>query len=101
MTFQLDESQRGALRAFCDTIVPPIDRQPDPGGLWRAAATDLGSDAGVEELIAGIPDEVVRGGLVELLDVIVPQGLDPAPSHLPPGQLDRNLPPAVPDPLAG
>src|SRR2546423_15227507 len=101
MTFQLDESQRGALRAFCDTIVPPIDHQPDPGGLWRAAATDLGIDAGVEELIAGIPDEAVRGGPVELLHVTVPQGLAPAPGPRPREQAVPHPHPAPPDRAPG
>jgi len=101
MTFQLDESQRAAVRAFCDTIVPSVEHEPDPGGLWRTSATDLGVDAGVEELIAGIPDEVIRGGLVELLDVIADQGLDRAPSQLSREQIIRNLQLASPDAAAG
>src|SRR5205823_1397575 len=85
------ESQRAPLRAFCDTIVPSVEHEPDPGGLWRTSATDLGVEAGVEELIAGIPDEVIRGGLVELLDVIADQGLDKAPSQLSREQIVRTL----------
>jgi choline dehydrogenase-like flavoprotein len=101
MTFQLDESQRGALRAFCETIVPHVERDPDPEGFWRTAATDLGVDAGVAELIAGIPDEVIRGGLAQLLDVIAAQGLERAPSQLSREQLVRNLQLASPDAAAG
>jgi choline dehydrogenase-like flavoprotein len=101
MEFQLTEGQRAALRAFCDTIVPRIEREPDPHGFWGARATDLGVDAGVAELIAGIPDEVVRGGLVQLLDVIVAQGLDTAPSQASREQLIRNLQLASPDAAAG
>src|SRR5919199_4648286 len=101
MEFQLTEGQRAALRAFCDTIVPRIEREPDPHGFWGARATDLGVDAGVAELIAGIPDEVVRGGLVQLLDVIVAQGLDKAPSQASREQLIRNLQLASPDAAAG
>jgi choline dehydrogenase-like flavoprotein len=101
MEFQLSESQRAALRAFCDTIVPRVEREPDPHGFWGATAGDLGVDAGVAELIAGIPDEVVRGGLVQLLDVIVAQGLPTAPSQLSREQLIRNLQLASPDAAAG
>jgi choline dehydrogenase-like flavoprotein len=101
MTFQLDESQRGALRAFCDTIVPRIEREPDPEGFWGTTASALGVDAGVAELIEGIPDEVVRGGLVQLLDVIAAQGVDRAPSQLSREQLVRNLELASPGAAAG
>src|SRR5437763_369384 len=101
MTFQLDESQRAALRAFCDTVVPRVEHDPDPHNLWRACATDLDVDAGVEELIGGIPDEVIRGGLVELLGVIADQGLDKAPSQLSREQIVHNLQLASPDAAAG
>jgi choline dehydrogenase-like flavoprotein len=101
MEFQLSEGQRAALCAFCDTIVPPVAREPDPNGFWRAQASDLGVDAGVAELIAGIPDEVVRGGLVQLLDVIAAQGLATAPSQASREQLIRNLQLASPDAAAG
>ncbi|HEX8073602.1 MAG TPA: hypothetical protein VF545_01340, partial [Thermoleophilaceae bacterium] len=101
MTIQLDDSKRGALRAFCDTIVPRVERQPDPHGFWGRSACDIGVDAGVEELIAGIPDEVIRGGLVQLIDVLASQGLDRAPSQLSREQLIRNLELASPDAAAG
>src|SRR5918912_2273678 len=98
---QLDEKRRAALRAFCQTIVPRVERDPDPHGFWRTTATDLGVDGGVAELIEGIPDEVVRGGLMELLDVIAAQGLDKAPTQLSREQLVRNLQLASPDAAAG
>src|SRR5256714_9994783 len=101
MTFQLSDSQRGALRAFCDTIVPSVEREPDPNGFWSVCASDLQIPAGVEELISGIPDEVVRGGLVQLLDVLGSQGLDRAPSQLSREQLVTNLQLASPDAAAG
>jgi choline dehydrogenase-like flavoprotein len=101
MEFQLSESQRAALRAFCDTIVPRVEREPDPQGFWGATASDLGVDGGVAELIAGIPDEVIRGGLVQLLDVIAAQGVQAAPSQLSREQLIRNLQLASPDAAAG
>jgi choline dehydrogenase-like flavoprotein len=101
MTAQLSEGQRRALSAFCDTIVPAIERDPDPEGFWGARASALGVDAGVAELIEGIPDEVIRGGLCQLLDVIASQGLDRAPSQLSREQLVRNLQLASPDAAAG
>src|SRR5205823_3875673 len=84
-----------------DTVVPRVEHDPDPHNLWRACATDLGVDAGVEELIGGIPDEVIRGGLVELLGVIADQGLDKAPSQLSREQIVHNLQLASPDAAAG
>ena len=36
MTTQLDDSKRGALRAFCETIVPRVERDPDPYG-WSSS----------------------------------------------------------------
>ena len=101
MTIQLDDTQRGALRAFCETIVPRVERDPDPEGFWRTAATDLGVDAGVAELIAGIPDEVIRGGLAQLLDALASQGLERMPSQLSREQLIRNMQLASPDAAAG
>ena len=101
MEFQLSESQRGALRAFCDTIVPSIERAPDPEGLWARKASELGVDSGAAELIEGIPDEVVRGGLCQLLDVIAAQGVGNAPSQASREQLIRNLTLASPDAAAG
>ena len=101
MTMQLDDSQREALRAFCDTIVPSVERDPDPEGLWSRCASDLGVPGGVEELIAGIPDEVIRGGLLELLSVLESQGIARMPSQLSREQIVRNLELASPDAAAG
>ena len=36
----LTDTQRTTLRLFCDTIVPRIDREPDPHGHWARTATD-------------------------------------------------------------
>ena len=43
----LTDTQRATLRLFCDTIVPRIDRDPDPGGFWARTATEIGVDQGV------------------------------------------------------
>ncbi|MEA2399370.1 MAG: hypothetical protein QOK25_2926 [Thermoleophilaceae bacterium] len=101
MTIQLDDSQRATLRAFCETIVPRVERDPDPHGFWARTATDVGVDAGAAELILGIPDEVIRGGLMQLLDVLGEQGIDRAPTQLSREQLIRNMQLASPDAAAG
>jgi choline dehydrogenase-like flavoprotein len=98
---QLTESQREALRAFCDTIVPPIEREPDPNGFWARKASDLGVDAAVADLVLGIPDEVVRGGLLELLDVLAAQNIARGLSQPSREQIIRNLQLASPDAAAG
>ena len=97
----LNESQRAALEAFCDTIVPRIEHGDDPDGLWARAASDLGIAAAVEELIGQIPDEVTRGGLLQLLDVLDGQGLRTAPSQLSREQILRNIMFASPDGAMG
>src|SRR5829696_7073063 len=71
----LNESQRAALEAFCDTVVPSIERDDDPHGHWARKASDLMIAAAVEDLIGQIPDEVTRGGMLQLLDVLDAQGL--------------------------
>jgi choline dehydrogenase-like flavoprotein len=99
---QLSDSQRETLRAFCDTIVPSIERQPDPEGFWGRKASDLGVDVAAADLIAQIPDETVRGGLMELLDVLASQGIaEAAKSQLSREQTIRNLQLASPDAAAG
>jgi choline dehydrogenase-like flavoprotein len=70
---ELNESRRAVLRAVCDTVVPSIDHDPDPTGLWKRSGTDVGADQGAEQVIAQMPDEV-RGGMMELLDGLQQQG---------------------------
>jgi choline dehydrogenase-like flavoprotein len=65
----LTEAQRGTLRAFCDTIVPSIQRPDDQDGFWGRKATDLGIDQGVEQVIATLPPEL-QAGLAQLLDAL-------------------------------
>src|SRR5205809_7293542 len=62
----LSEAQRTALRAFCDTIVPSIQRSDDPDGFWARKATDLAVDQGVEQIIQTLPPEL-QAGLGQLL----------------------------------
>lgn len=99
---QLSDSQREALRAFCDTIVPSIERQPDPDGFWARRASELGIDQAAGDLILQIPDETVRGGLLQLLDVLASQGIaEEGKSQLSREQTIRNLQLASPDAAAG
>jgi choline dehydrogenase-like flavoprotein len=77
----LTDVQRGALRDLCDTVVPGIERDPDPGGIWGRSASDYGTDNGVEQMLAGVPDPEVRGGLLGLLDAFAVQQLGAAASQ--------------------
>lgn len=42
-TQALGEAERKVLAAVCDTVVPPIEREPDPDGFWGAARPGWGS----------------------------------------------------------
>ncbi|MEA2493299.1 MAG: hypothetical protein QOJ29_1210 [Thermoleophilaceae bacterium] len=68
----LTEAQRDTLRAFCDTIVPSIERPSDPDGFWARKATDLAIDQGVEEVLLTLPPEL-QAGLAQLLDALAQQ----------------------------
>src|SRR3954454_17113787 len=70
----LSEAQRTALRAFCDTIVPSVERADDPDGFWARKATDLAVDQGVEQIVATLPPEL-QAGLAQLLDALAEQGI--------------------------
>src|SRR5918995_81252 len=93
----LNEFQRAILTAVCDTVVPSIERERDPDGLWARKASDLGVDAGAAQLIEEIPDPELRDGLVELLMALGAQGITRAsqPSR---EQILRNA--ALSDPRA-
>ena len=71
---ELSDAQRETLRAVCDTVVPRFERDDDPHGLWARKATDLGIDQGVEQLLAGMPDEQ-QAGMAELLDGLAEAGI--------------------------
>jgi choline dehydrogenase-like flavoprotein len=96
----LNDTQRATLRLFCDTIVPRIEREPDPGGFWARTATDIGVDQGVEQLIDGL-DEELQAGLAQLLDALGSQGLERMPSQLSREQVLHNMTLASPDAAAG
>ena len=65
----LSEARRNVLRAFCDTIVPSVERANDPDGFWGRKATDLAIDQGVEQVLATLPPEL-QEGLGQLLDAL-------------------------------
>src|SRR3954464_820200 len=69
----LSEARREALRAFCDTIVPTIERPDDPDGFWARKASDLAIEQGVEQILATLPPEL-QEGLGQLLDALAAQG---------------------------
>ena len=48
MATQLTEAHRSTLRALCDTIVPSIERDPDPDGFFSRRASDVGADPVVD-----------------------------------------------------
>jgi choline dehydrogenase-like flavoprotein len=81
----------------CDTVVPLIERERDPDGLWGRSASAVGVDVGAAQLIEEIPDPVVQGGFVQLLQALGGQGIGRA-SQLSREQILRNV--ALSDPQA-
>ena len=70
---QLNEAQRATLRALCDTIVPPVEHEPDEHGFWAAKASDLGVDGLVELIVSSFPEDIAVG-LFFLVEVLGSQG---------------------------
>jgi choline dehydrogenase-like flavoprotein len=102
MITQLNEGQRATLKAFCDTIVPRIERPDDATGFWSRTASDLRVDEGVEQLLlTAVTDETVQAGLVSLIDALSDQRLASAPSQLSREQLLLNMSLASSDAAAG
>jgi choline dehydrogenase-like flavoprotein len=97
----VNDDQRAVLEAVCDTVYPRIERADDPDGFWARSAGDMGLPGAVEDLIAQIPDETIRGGLEQLLDVLGQQGFLRMPSQLSREQLLRNTSLASADAAAG
>src|SRR5918911_5197573 len=96
----LTETQRATLRLFCDTIVPRIDREPDPDGFWARTASDIGVEQGVEQLIETL-DAELQAGLAQLLDALASQGLERMPSQLSREQILKNMSLASPEAAGG
>src|SRR3954452_12312428 len=96
----LSDPQRQTLRLFCDTVVPRIERDPDPDGFWRRTAGDLGVQVAVEDLLATL-DEELQAGLLELLEAIDAQGIARMPSQASREQILRNMSLASPEAAGG
>jgi choline dehydrogenase-like flavoprotein len=94
----LSDANKAVLKGICDTVVPSIERDRDPDGLWARKASDLGVDEGAAQMIEEIPDPEQRAGMMELLRAIGGQGLLRAPSQESREQILRNI--ALSDPQA-
>jgi choline dehydrogenase-like flavoprotein len=77
----LSESQLAAIAAWCEAVVPSIEREPDPHGLWAWGASSGITIPAVQEALAGIPDPVVRGGMIGVCEALVANGLADAPDQ--------------------
>lgn len=96
---ELSDAHRATLRAICDTVVPSIDREPDPDGFWARKASDVGTDLAFADLLSQLPDEQLTG-LIELLDGLEEQGFAAA-SQLSREQILRNVSLLGPEAAAG
>jgi choline dehydrogenase-like flavoprotein len=63
----LSERQRAVLAAICDTLVPSLHRDDDPGGYFATGALAAGTPARVEEMIAQLASPHDRARLALLL----------------------------------
>jgi choline dehydrogenase-like flavoprotein len=72
---RLSDRQLATLRLVCDTVVPAIDRKPDPDGFWARKATDIGADVALTDLLCTLPPEQLQG-VGELLDALAEQGFN-------------------------
>ena len=89
MAPQLTDAHRATLRAICDTVVPSIERDPDPDGFWAVSASEVGADVALAELIEALPEEQLSG-TIELLEALAEQGFERA-SQLSREQILRNI----------
>ena len=96
---ELSEARRAVLQAVCDTVVPSIQHEPDPAGMWRRTATDVGADQGIEQFLEQMPADQ-RAGLLELLDGLDQQGITRL-SQRSREQVLRNVAMLGPDAAAG
>ena len=73
----ISETQRAAILALCDTVVPRIEHAPDPDGLWARSASDLGVQFGVENALLSMSGDI-RAGALHLMDSLAESGFDSA-----------------------
>ena len=96
---ELNEARRAVLQAVCDTVVPSIEHDPDPTGLWVRSATQMGADQGIEQVFGELPQEQFDG-MMELLDALGQQGFAQV-SQLSREQVLRNVALSGPEAAAG
>ena len=73
----LSERQLATLSLLCDTVVPALEREPDPDGFWARKGSDVGADQALAELLSGLPAEELAG-VGQLLDELEGQGFSRA-----------------------
>jgi choline dehydrogenase-like flavoprotein len=96
---RLSERQLATLSLLCDTVVPGIERQPDPDGFWARKATDLGADVALADLLSELPPQDLAG-IRQLLDELDDLGFGHASARSR-EQLLRNFALAGPEAAAG
>jgi choline dehydrogenase-like flavoprotein len=69
----MDETHLNTLRALADTIVPPIQRDPDPDGFFARTASELQVEQALAFTLEQMP-EAQRAGFTELLAALRSQG---------------------------
>jgi choline dehydrogenase-like flavoprotein len=62
--------ERAVLAAVCDTLIPTLARDPDPGGYFAAGALAAGTPARVEGILAELASDEDRKRLRLLLRVL-------------------------------
>lgn len=96
---QFSDRQRAILAALCDTVVPALQRDPDPTAFFARRASDLGVPQAAEQLLSAAP-EPQRAGLAQLLDALDAQGFTQL-SQRSREQVMRNVSLLGPEPAAG
>jgi choline dehydrogenase-like flavoprotein len=70
----MNDVQRAVLRAVCDTVVPSLERDPDPDGFWARCASDVGVPEALEQMIEESMPSEQREGMAELLGALAQLG---------------------------
>ncbi len=70
MTPYLTPVQFQTLAALCDTLVPPIDVEPDPHGFWKRTASDLDIPRAIAEITFTLQDDLNQAQLRLLLNTL-------------------------------
>ena len=95
----MDDTRREVLRAIADTVVPGLERSPDPDGFWARRGSELAAHEATAQAIEQLP-ALQRDGLEQLLDGLAQMGFLSA-SRRSREQLLRNLATLGPQAVAG